>query len=190
VSLELWGTIASVGTFVVIAATAIAAVVQLRHMRASNQITILNDFRTAIENPDFRPATDLIRTLPTRMQEREFRAALSQNPLPPQLQPLSRILRLYESLGAYVNRGMLAEDMVCDLWAPVVLTVWNLTADTIVVMRRTRGPELFENFEYLALVSQRYLNRNPSVYPKDAPRIAPADKWAGEDAGSPPTPTR
>ena len=36
-SLELWATIASVGTFVVIAATAIAAFVQLRHVRRSNQ---------------------------------------------------------------------------------------------------------------------------------------------------------
>jgi hypothetical protein len=189
-SLELWSTIASVGTFVVISATAIAAVIQLRHMRASNQIAILNDFRTTIEDPDFRPATDFLRTLPTRMEEPEFRAALEQNPLPPQVQPLIRLLRLYESLGTYVNRGMLDRDMVCDLWAPVVLTVWNLTSDTIVVMRRTRGPELMENFEYLALVSQRYLDRNPSVYPKDAPRIAPADKWAAQDATRPSTPTR
>ncbi|MBV8282486.1 MAG: hypothetical protein JO347_10555, partial [Candidatus Eremiobacteraeota bacterium] len=49
-SLELWSTIAAVGTFVVITATAIAAVIQLRHMRSSNQITILNDFRIATED--------------------------------------------------------------------------------------------------------------------------------------------
>ncbi len=35
-SLELWSTISSIGTFVVIAATAIATVIQLRHLRASS----------------------------------------------------------------------------------------------------------------------------------------------------------
>lgn len=37
-TMEVWATVASVGTFVVIAATAIVAFVQLRHARAGNQI--------------------------------------------------------------------------------------------------------------------------------------------------------
>jgi hypothetical protein len=37
-SLELLNTFATLGTFVVIAGTAIAAIVQLRHARSSNQI--------------------------------------------------------------------------------------------------------------------------------------------------------
>jgi hypothetical protein len=36
---EAWNTAAAVGTFVVIAASAIAALVQLRHLRTSNQLS-------------------------------------------------------------------------------------------------------------------------------------------------------
>ena len=46
-STELVNTFATLGTFVVIAATAIAAIVQLRHMRGSNQIVALNELREA-----------------------------------------------------------------------------------------------------------------------------------------------
>ncbi|HME82247.1 MAG TPA: hypothetical protein VKF82_09240 [Candidatus Eremiobacteraceae bacterium] len=189
-SLELWSTVASVGTFVVIAATAIAAVVQLYHLRTSNQIAILNDFRKATEDQEFRGAVEFIHMLPRKLDDRTFRAALMGSPLPSELYPLTLVGRMYETLGAYVNRQMLDADLVCDLWAPVVLADWTAMAGTIVVMRRTRGPELFENFEYLALLSKRYLDRNVSVYPKGQPRIAPADAWAAEDAAKPLTPTQ
>ncbi len=189
-SLELWSTIASVGTFVVITATAIAAVIQLYHLRSSNQIAILNDFRKATEEPEFRAAIEYLRDLPRRVMDEEFRGQLARSPLLPAMYPINLVGRLYETLGAYVNRGMLDADTVCDLWAPVVFADWNSMADAIVVMRRTRGPELFENFEYLAAISSRYLERNKSVYPKNLPRIAPADRWAAQDAAVPPTPTR
>ncbi|MBV8222011.1 MAG: hypothetical protein JO293_01505 [Candidatus Eremiobacteraeota bacterium] len=189
-SLELWSTIAAVGTFVVITATAIAAVIQLRHMRSSNQITILNDFRIATEDPEFRAAMQFIFTLPHKLDDAGFRAMLESDPVPVELYPINRVGRLYELFGFYVNRGILDADMVCDLWAPVVLGAWERMADAIVVMRRTRGPELLENFEYLALLSVRYLERSQSVYPKNLPRIAPADRWAAQDAAKPPIPTR
>ncbi|MBV8170300.1 MAG: hypothetical protein JO219_00020 [Candidatus Eremiobacteraeota bacterium] len=189
-SLELWSTVASVGTFVVIAATAIAAVIQLRHMRASNQITILNDLRKATEDEQFREAIEFIYTLPSRVQSSEFRAKLQGVRLPRDVYPIGLVGRLYETLGSYVNRGMLDADLVCDLWAPVVFGHWEDMADAIVVMRRTRGPELFENFEYLACISKRYLDRSVSVYPKGLPRIAPEDKWAAEDLCGRVTPTQ
>ncbi len=49
-SLELVNTLATCATFVVIAATAIAAIVQLRQLRASNQIIAFNELRQAYEN--------------------------------------------------------------------------------------------------------------------------------------------
>ena len=50
--LELVNTLATFGTFLVIAATAIAAVVQLRHARGSNHIAALNELRETTESPD------------------------------------------------------------------------------------------------------------------------------------------
>jgi 23S rRNA G2069 N7-methylase RlmK/C1962 C5-methylase RlmI len=44
-TLEFLNTFASFGTFAVIAATAIAALVQLRHARSSNQIAAMNELQ-------------------------------------------------------------------------------------------------------------------------------------------------
>ena len=55
-SLELVNTFVTLGTFVVIAATAIAAIVQLRHARSSNHIVALNELRETTETPDFQAA--------------------------------------------------------------------------------------------------------------------------------------
>jgi hypothetical protein len=181
VSLELWTTVASVGTFVVITATAVAAVIQLVHIKSSNQIAILTDFRESTEDPDFIAATEFVRGLDAKLEERAFRALLDEAPLPASFAPINRVGRLYETLGCFVKRGTLDADLVCDLWSPVVLGAWRRLEGTIVVMRRTRGPALFENFEYLALLSQRHTERYPSNYPKGMPRIAPPDRWAAED---------
>jgi hypothetical protein len=73
-SLELVNTLATFGTFVVIAATAIAAIVQLRHARSSNQIAALNELRETMESPDFREAQHFIQTqLSAKLQDPAFR---------------------------------------------------------------------------------------------------------------------
>jgi hypothetical protein len=61
-SLELVNTLATFGTFLVIAATAIAAVVQLRHARSSNHIAALNELRETMESPDFVVARHFVET--------------------------------------------------------------------------------------------------------------------------------
>jgi len=50
-TLQLVNTIAMLGTFLVIGATAVAAIVQLRHARCSNHIAALNELRETIESP-------------------------------------------------------------------------------------------------------------------------------------------
>src|SRR6202043_93829 len=52
-SLELVNTAAAVGTFLVITTTAIAAVIQLRHLRASNQLQGLLTALARMEDDDF-----------------------------------------------------------------------------------------------------------------------------------------
>lgn len=53
-SLELISTLAAVGTFFVIAATAIAAVIHLRHLRASNQLTAFMTVTHRLDDAEFR----------------------------------------------------------------------------------------------------------------------------------------
>lgn len=76
-SLELINTLASLGTFLVIAATAVAAIVQLRQVRSSNHIAALNEIRETREAPDFQAAEHFIfGRLSVKMQEPAFRYCL------------------------------------------------------------------------------------------------------------------
>ena len=52
-SYELLNVIGVLGTFVVIAATAVAAIVQLRHLAGSNRISVLNEMRQTYESEQF-----------------------------------------------------------------------------------------------------------------------------------------
>jgi hypothetical protein len=187
-SLELVSAIASVGTFIVIAATAIAAIVQLHHIRGSNQIVALNEFREEFESPEVRAARVASFEIGDRINDPAARQQLTGPRIPDWFQKMGVIGRMMETLGGYVKHGIVSEAIVCDLWSPPILAFWEVMAPAIVVMRRTRGESLFENFEMLACLSKRWMARNPSSYPKNLPRIAPPDIWLEEDqkgAGTP-----
>ncbi|MBV8280704.1 MAG: hypothetical protein JO347_01420, partial [Candidatus Eremiobacteraeota bacterium] len=51
-SLEQWNTVFSAATFIVIATASIAALVQLRHMRAGNQLNMLLTIMDMWSKPD------------------------------------------------------------------------------------------------------------------------------------------
>ncbi len=180
-SLELWSAIASTATFVVLAATAIVAVIQLHHIRGSNQVTALNEFREALESPQYRAAVLLALDLARRVDDPAVRRDLEANPLPEWLQPLAYLLRLFETFGTYVKHGILSERIVFDLWQSVFKDNWERLGPAIVVMRRSDGPAFMENFEMLACLAQRWAGRSPSRYPRHLPRIAPEDRWLRED---------
>jgi len=183
-SLELWSTIASVGTFVVITATAIAAIIQLVHIRSSNQISILTIFRKEQEDPEFRAGMEFISTLDARLEDPTFRRLFTQDSVPASLWGYLRVVLLYEDLGYLVKRGILDAGLFRDLWGPLVIAAWNKTARATAVARRTRGLGFLENFEYLTLLSRRFAQSGSAVFPKNAPRIDLEDPWAEQD-GSP-----
>jgi hypothetical protein len=60
-SLELVNTLATFGTFLVIAGTAIAAIVQLRHARSSNQIEAFAELRQENAASEMQPSLHFVR---------------------------------------------------------------------------------------------------------------------------------
>lgn len=179
----LINALANVGTFVVIAASAVAAFVQLKHLRSSYQLEALNDFRVAFESPLMQASRAALPLVKERLTDHASRLEL-QDTIPEWLEPALPILRLFEVLGLYVQRGIVSSDLVCDLWAPIVVSFWEDRAPLIVVMRRMRGETLYENFEMLACICKDWLAAERSTYPKRMRRIAPPDPWAAEDAAA------
>jgi len=182
---ELITAFASVGTLLVIAATALAAFVQLRHLRTNNVLMVLNDFREAYERPEMAAAQEAMPEVLTRLEDPEARRQLARATVSPEwARSVFPLLRLFETLGSYTNRNVVPRDLVCDMWSPVVLSVWTQIAPLVAVMRRRAGPSLFENFEMIAVLSQRWLNEKHEVYPRNLPRMHLIDAWAEEDGMS------
>lgn len=178
-SLEVWSAVASTATFIVLGVTAIIAVIQLHHIRGSNQVSAIDEFREALDSPDYRVAMLLTYELSRRIDDPAVRRDLLADPWPQWLQPLGYIFRLFETFGTYVKHGILNERIVFDLWRSVFIDNWDRLAPAITVMRRTEGPWFMENFEMLAALAKR--RKDESTYPRRLPRIIPEDRWLASD---------
>jgi hypothetical protein len=168
VQLELWSTAASIGTFVVIAATALAAFVQLRHLRRSNQLAGLQSTFDMLLDPSVRELVNYVRhDLGDRMEEERFRASLLEIPIDRREHPELYLCDMYNHVGAFVRNGLIDERIYLQAeWYNVNL-YWGLLRD-VVAQVRTNRPYLFQNFEWLASRAQRWLDDHPQGdYPTD-----------------------
>lgn len=177
-SAEWVGAIASLLTFVVIGATALAALVQLRHMRNSNQIAVFTEMRHKLESPEFQAALAFVRDFPQKAGDHEFRMRLfdlnSEE---------SRTVRnlgnfLDGALAPLVKHGMVDRDLACDLFYPVVVRTWNALAEYIATNRAVLGYDMWEDFEYLTLLCNDFRARYPTgTYPPHAKRVPLPEPW-------------
>jgi hypothetical protein len=174
-SLELVSAIAAIGTFVVIAATAFAAIVQLHHLRGGNQIVALTEMREVVESEKFVAARRfLVDELPSLMKEPGFKEGLMAPLLDKRLEPASYIGNVFENLGTLVKYRIIDRDIACDLWGGVVVTAWASLQPMTVIRRQRAGPwgALWENFEYLAVLSEDFYNSHPQgAYPQGVRRM-------------------
>jgi hypothetical protein len=181
-TLELWNTLATLGTFVVIAASAAAALVQLRHMRGGNQIIALTELRETIESAEFvAQMRDVSGPLQEWLKTPEARAIVLAEPglsVFHELGAAVRIANFFESAGVLVKRAIIDADLFCDLWGPTVIRAWLHLEELVVNRRIARGPVAWENFEYLMLVAKRYGTRYPNgTFPSHVKRDRLRDPW-------------
>jgi hypothetical protein len=188
VSLELWNTIATTGTFLVIAATAVAAMVQLRHARGGNQIAALNELRSTHESPAFGEAIQFILVdLEKALTNPAFRYQVGSRDArtsewQPSISKIELVGNFYEVMGMIVKIGLIDRSIVLEIWSELVTIAWQRLAPVTAIQRRTGGSGLWENFEYLVVLSQDWLAANPTgTYPRNVRRIELKDDWLQED---------
>lgn len=170
-----WVTaVASLGTFLVIAASAAAALFQLRHMRGSNQIVALTECRETLESPEFREAQRFVSyELPKRLQDPVEWRKIAQLPFKGEYEAIGTVANFFESMGLFVKSGIIDAHIACDFWAYVVLRNWDALAPVTAFVRKELDTDaLWENFEYMAVLSK---NAPPSVYPHAIGRM-PVDR--------------
>lgn len=187
-SLELINTFVTLGTFVVIAATAIAAIVQLRHARSSNHIVALNELRETTETPDFQAALYFVQgELSAKLQDPAFRYQIAtrsarSDETRPLFAKINAIGNYYENLGVLVKTGLVDREPVLQLWAGIVAQSWENLAPIAAIARRGRGDLVWENFEYLTVLARDWTAEHPKgTYPAGVRRIDLKDEWLDAD---------
>jgi len=187
-SLELVNTVATLGTFLVIAATAIAAIVQLRHARGSNQIAALTELRDAFQSHEFSQAMGFIETrLPELLENPEFRYQFAnQSARTPEFRDDIDRIRLvgnyFEDMGALIIAGLVDRQSLCTIYASDLTRAWDAMEPALAVARRKIGNALWENFEFAAMLSFRWMKAHPDGgYPAKEPRLPVVDRWLDVD---------
>jgi hypothetical protein len=115
-------------TFLVISATAIAAIVQLRRLRGSNQIAAINELRETHETPAFAAARYFILVeLNTLMEDPAFRyknadRASGTGEMQAAIQKAVAVGTFYEGMGVLVEAGLVDRELALKIWSGIVTT--------------------------------------------------------------------
>jgi hypothetical protein len=171
-SLELLNTLASIGTFVVITVTAVAATIQLRHISHNNQLESIIALRALRDSAALDEAFEFVaKELARCMEDPEFRAELeSSRPPDRTVHKELRLCDYFEQVGGYIKLGLISPDVFLEFGNPE--RYWKLCEPVLDLYRRKRGPSTYENFEYLTVCSQDWDRRHPDGnYPRGMRRL-------------------
>jgi len=182
-SLELVNTFGTLLTVAIIAATAVAAMVQLRHLRAGNQINAMLSIGNQIDTKAFSDAITLVRArLDSTLEDPAYRDYVRARNLGIALPAVSEEYRelhhaallvgnLYEELGILVKNGVVDRDMLLDRYGFNISILWNAVSRWVGWVRATTGNNgIWENFEYLTVLAQDFMHERVSTYPKGVRR--------------------
>ncbi len=178
-SQETLSTVATIGTFIVIAATAVAAVVQLRHLRAQNQLTGLLTVLSRVEDPQFNAWVDGAReTIKSQMPDPTYRRAILDGTYPRKDNPWLNLANSYDWVGSLVKHNLIPEEALLDVYADRVIQAWDIMEGVLPLVRRRGGPAVWENFEYLVVQARKYTAQHPDgSYPRGVPRLKTDVTW-------------
>lgn len=174
---ETWSTIFAGCTFVVIAATAAAALIQLRHLRASNQLAGMMEINRMWHDPQIQAWFNFVRDdLPEKLQDPDFLAGLTGDQIDRRVHVELYVADYWEQIGGYVKHGLIDERSLLDLGSDAIVGFWEMLWPVTSIRREHSGPAIYENFEYLAVRSRQWTARWPNgTYPRGMPRFADLD---------------
>lgn len=172
--LEVLNTIAGIGTFLVIGATAIAALIQLRHMRVSNQLEGLLSVLARVEDASFNAwLTETQRQLPKMLADPVYVRSVIDNTFDRSVAWL-QLGNSYDWVGSLVKNRLIPVDLFLDVYSFRIIQAWELMEPITVLARYNVGDGIWENFEFLYVAAQDWAAKRErsaySTYPKHVRR--------------------
>ncbi|HEV2878264.1 MAG TPA: hypothetical protein VGW96_01680 [Candidatus Eremiobacteraceae bacterium] len=185
---EQWNVIVSIATLVVLLTAALAALVQLRHIRASNELSTFSQALDLWSSPGVQQGLQFIQhDLATKMKDPAFRGELdTPGPVDHSRHPELNVLDYFDNVAIYLILGNMREDMIMQAAGQLVCSLWQTLSPTIAIMRRQRGPQMYVSFEYLVARAQIWHKRYPNGYlPTGFQRLPNTDMWLSADTTPP-----
>lgn len=179
-SQETLSTVAAIGTFVVIAAGTAAALVQLTHLRSSNQLQALIDLGQDLQHLA-SPIGFVLHELPRKMEDPAFRRQIGVV-VDPQQHPELLVVLFLDRFGLLVKMKLIPEPFIMEFGggADAIVKCWTNLADVIAIRRREL-PNSYQNFEFLTMRARKWLDRFPNgTYPSNEPRIPLTGRWTND----------
>lgn len=187
--------VSSILTALVIAATAIAAVIQLRHMRTGNAIEAILSFRNMLEDDEHRRATALLRdgSLARKLKDPAFRRflycgvkKLPAGEVPEEFHAYTQsaiaLGNSFELIGTMMRNRIVPTSLFLSNYWWVVESNWTRLEDYVAMMREYSGSQgLFEDFEYLTVLSRKWAAAHPDSYAHGVPKIPLVNKYPLKD---------
>ncbi|HET9344021.1 MAG TPA: hypothetical protein VFO25_14025 [Candidatus Eremiobacteraceae bacterium] len=190
--------IAPIVTAIVIAATAVAALVQLRHMRAANHIGAMWSVHEMFSDAGYIGARRYLRTHLARLvADPGFRGFATMEILghppanPPEeyitaINAATLIANTHEMLGNMIVQGLINREVMLRGYAWVIDGTWRMMEEYVKILRAAEGGDgLFEDFEYMTVCSRDWIKHNPVSYPKGYGRILPSFSQPGNGPAVP-----
>lgn len=172
---EALTALATAGTFFVILISAFAALRQLRHAHATNQIAALIEFRETLESPRSVAARHfIISELAGRLEDPVEAAKLTHLPFEGDYQVIHYVANFFETFGLLVKHKIVAENLACESFGYIILSTWKALAPVITCARRTAGMDFWGSFEYMAHLAEKYNEKvggSYGTYPKGVERM-------------------
>jgi hypothetical protein len=182
-----WEEISAISTFItmlVIASSAIAALIQLRHMRAGNAITGFLGFMDRWASPQAREIANYVFSgaVQKKLQDPAYRAELRGVANVDRLvHPEFQYLDFWESIGMFVKLGYFAEDAVMESGGLIAVRAWEVLMPVIAIVRSVRGPEVYDNYEYLVSRAMLWEAKHPGgIFPNHTPRLSVTNSFADD----------
>lgn len=181
---ELLTAIATLLTVVVIGASAIAALIQLRHMRASNELEAVLALQSDFQSPEVQGALHYVQDkLAAHLEDEQYRQELAAlGFISVDRHPELIACNWFTQMGTFLKHGLITESTLMDLYARLIRYYWKELAPAIAVMRRKRGNGQYSEFEYLAIRASDWLERHGhGALPRGTRRAPLADPWRETD---------
>lgn len=172
-----WDAITALGTLlsaVVVAVAALAALVQIRHLRAANQLeAILGIYETFNSNEMVMARRFCLNDLPDLLKDGRWRAAGEPSRIDPRI---TFVGNFFNEIGALVVDGFIDERLVRPL-VPPAGQVWAVISPIALELRKIRTDPVWADFEYIAALAERttrdtYVARFPAWF---RPRLSSDD---------------